>query len=73
MKVVLKPGEQVTIEFEDADGCGLDGELAVAFDTDAIRVKTDWPDTAGRSGIVYEEVFTTWEDEHPEKMEILHA
>jgi hypothetical protein len=70
MKVVLKPGEEVTIEFEDADGSGLDGELTVAFDADAIRVKTDWPDTKGRLGIVYEEVFMTWEDE---KMEIFHA
>ena len=68
MKVVLKSGEEVVIEFEDSDG-----ELTVAFDADAIRVKTDWPDTAGRSGIVYEEVFTTWEDENPEKMEIIHA
>jgi hypothetical protein len=36
MKVVLKPGEEITIEFD-----GTDGEITVAFDKKGLRVDVD--------------------------------
>lgn len=61
MKVVLKPGEEVTIEFHETDG-----EVIVAFDMGGLRVDVD-------GNNVWTEDFTRWEDEYPEKMEIIHA
>ena len=52
MKVVLKPGEAITVEFEDSDV-----SIDVRFDADALRVHTDWPDGTGRIGLLYEEKF----------------
>ena len=52
MIVVLKPGEKVEIQFAESDG-----EITVAFHEERITVETDWPDTAGRQGVIYEEIF----------------
>ena len=52
MIVVLKPGEKVEIHFAESDG-----EITVNFQEDRITVETAWPDTAGRQGVIYEEIF----------------
>lgn len=54
MKVELEPGESVTITFKDSDG-----DLTIAFNEESITVKTDWPDSTNRQGIIYEEKFST--------------
>lgn len=60
MKIVLSTGETAEVHFDDSDG-----EVCVEFAEDAIRVSTDWPDTSGRTGIIYEERFgADLDDEH---------
>lgn len=54
MKVELNPSESVTVTFAESDG-----EIKVAFCETAIRVEADLPDTEGREGIIYEEIFQT--------------
>jgi hypothetical protein len=51
MKVVLKPGEEITIEFHETDG-----EVTVAFDMGGLQVEVD-----GKQ--VWSEEFVPWEDE----------
>jgi len=50
--VVLRPGESVEIQFFEADG-----EITVEYGEDAVRVRTEWPDSSGREGVIYEELF----------------
>jgi hypothetical protein len=50
--IFLKPGEAVDIQFAESDG-----SIRVKFDEDAIRVQTDWEDSSGRVGTIYEEKF----------------
>lgn len=52
MKIVLNLGETITVSFAESDG-----EINVSYDKDAIRVTTEWPDTNGRQGTIYEEIF----------------
>ena len=54
MKVVLKPGEEITVEFD-----GTDGEIKVAFDKKGLRVDVD-------DYTVFTENFVPWEDEKEE-------
>lgn len=53
MKVELSPGEKIGVVFE-----GTDGEITVSFDKHSIDVFADGPDTKGREGIIYRDVFT---------------
>lgn len=53
MKVELSPGEKIGVLFE-----GTDGEITVSFDKHSIDVIADGPDTKGREGIIYRDVFT---------------
>ena len=57
MKVVLHPGESVDVEFFESDG-----SIIVAFNESDISVSTDWPDTEGRKGVIYQEKFLTMDD-----------
>jgi hypothetical protein len=61
MKIMLKPGEALDIGFYetgDTRDYELDGKITVVFVPEtAIRVIADMPDTTGRTGIVYEELF----------------
>lgn len=52
MKLELAVGEKITITFAESDG-----EIEVAFTEIAIEVSTDWPDSTGRRGVIYREVF----------------
>lgn len=52
MKVELSPGEKIGVVFE-----GTDGEITVSFDKHSIDVFADGPDTKGREGIIYRDVF----------------
>lgn len=66
MKIVLAPGDKLEIEFD-----GTDGSLAIDFaaaDKDRaghILVVADLPDSIGRSGEIYKEVFGGNEFEEP--------
>ncbi len=53
MQIVLKPGERIDVCFEDSDGT-----IQVAFERDAIIVSSELPDTSGREGVIYREVFS---------------
>lgn len=55
MKIELGPGEKVEVIFE-----GTDGVITVDFNSDgddSLSVHADMPDTNGREGIVYCELF----------------
>lgn len=52
MKIVLQPGEEIEIEFADADG-----GIVVGFDHKRIRAKAYMADIHGRSGVIYDEIF----------------
>ena len=54
MKVVLKPGETLEVEFEETDGT-----IIVGFSETDITVSANLPDTSGREGVIYQEVFGT--------------
>lgn len=60
MEIVLQPGESIKVTFADSDG-----DIEVRFDEDAIRVQTEWADSTGREGIVYEEKFVSPEQFAP--------
>lgn len=60
MRVVLKPGEQVTISLQDADG-----EFVVKYGKNRLTVTVDMPDAEGRAGLIYEELYgkhTSWDN-----------
>jgi len=48
MRIVLNPGEEVTVEFADSDG-----EIAVGFYSNEISVYSNLPDSDGRVGLIY--------------------
>jgi hypothetical protein len=50
--LVLQPNSAVRIRFE-----GSDGEIDIGFDDKAIKVHTNWADSTGRKGVIYEERF----------------
>lgn len=52
MIVVLDLDESVTIQFKDSDG-----SFTISFEPNRIIVEAELPDTQGREGIIYEEVF----------------
>ena len=52
MQLELAPSEKITVTFQ-----GSDGNITVGFDEKRIFVETDWPDTDGRTGTLYEEKF----------------
>lgn len=56
MYTILMPGEQLSVQFHESDG-----DIIVAFDQDAVRVKTDWSDSQGRgtkeNPLLYEAFF----------------
>lgn len=52
MKIELKQGERITVTFADTDG-----EIEVSYGENNLTVTADLPDTTGRQGVIYEEVF----------------
>lgn len=64
MKIFLLPGETLLVGFHEAAADGprdhyeLDGTLTISFKKDeCIMVEADLPDSAGRTGVIYEERF----------------
>lgn len=63
MKVWLKPGETLQIGFYESDeqrpDHELDGTFTVQFEAETrIAIYADMPDTSGREGCIYEEIFS---------------
>lgn len=54
MKVVLSPGDTLTVELEDTDG-----QFQISYGPTALTVTSDLPDTSGRTGTIYEERYAT--------------
>jgi hypothetical protein len=54
MKVVLKPGDTFEVELHETDG-----RFEIKYDVDLghLTVTSDLPDTQGREGVIYDEVF----------------
>lgn len=52
MKLTLKQGEHIDVMLHDSDGC-----IRVSYGSTKLTVKTDLPDTNGRVGTIYEEIF----------------
>jgi len=54
MKVVLRPGDTLEVELDDTDG-----HFEIKYDVDLgkLEVTSDLPDTQGRVGVIYSEVF----------------
>lgn len=52
MHVVIGQGEAVQVLIE-----GSDGEFHIEYGSQRLFVKTDLPDSLGRSGVIYDEVF----------------
>jgi len=57
MKIELAPGETLVVSLKESDG-----EFTIKFGEDAVTVEADMPDTQGRTGVIYEEVFRPPED-----------
>lgn len=57
MKIILKPGETITVGFHESDG-----EIAVSFEEKSIDVVASLPDTSGRDGLIYQEIFGFHQD-----------
>lgn len=57
MIVALTPGTVLSVRTVDANGLENDGEIFVEFTETNIRVFTDWPDSSGREGVLYDEDF----------------
>jgi len=57
MRVMIAPEQTLTILLCEKDGTLIDGELTVEFGPKALIVRTDWPDSSGRTGVIYEERF----------------
>jgi len=70
MRVLLKPGETLEVGFyeDEPDLAGawnaLDGNFTIEFEATmegvtagAIRIHADYPDSTGREGLIYEEIF----------------
>ena len=58
MKVILKPGETVSICFADDEDCEIDREIGVLFNDGAISIYTEWPDSSGIKELIYQEKFS---------------
>lgn len=54
MKVVLKPGDTLEVELDETDG-----HFEIKYDVDfgKLEVTADMPDSTGREGVIYSEVF----------------
>lgn len=52
MKILLKPGDVLTIEIEETDG-----QFIIKFNEDEISVHANMPDSDGRDGKIYSERF----------------
>jgi hypothetical protein len=58
VKVILSPGEKLEIEFADSDGkIEIDFKAANETDEGHILITADMPDSTGREGEIYKEVF----------------
>ena len=56
MKVVMKPGDKLLVEFENTDG-----SFEIDYDSKGdytLTVVADLPDTSGREGVIYCEDFS---------------
>jgi hypothetical protein len=54
--VILAPGQAVAVRFANTDG-----EFVIAFDCDSsneLTIEADMPDSDGREGVIYREVFS---------------
>lgn len=52
MIVQLEPGDTLIVQLKDTDG-----EFVIEYRDEAIRITTDYPDSDGREGVIYEERF----------------
>lgn len=52
IEVVLAPGDQLKVTLKDTDGV-----FTLEYGKNAVRIKSDLPDTNGRRGTIYEEKF----------------
>lgn len=50
--LVLSPGEEIKITLEDTDGFFI-----IKYGEEALTVESDFPDSTGRVGIIYEEKY----------------
>jgi len=58
--VILAPGQVIAIRFANTDG-----EFVIAFDckgSNELVVEADMPDSEGREGVIYREVFSVADD-----------
>ena len=54
MRIFVAPGDELIVNLE-----GTDGEFKIRYSPTSLSIEADLPDTQGREGLVYEEVFTT--------------
>lgn len=66
MKFELEPGNVMTIAFANGDD---EGVLRIHYKYDRIQVEATLPDTQGRAGIIYEEIFGAGMDDFAERAE----
>jgi hypothetical protein len=60
MTIVIKPGDVLHVRFSEVDDeIDCDGCITVGFTEKEIYVKTEDPDSTGRSGVIYSENFGT--------------
>ena len=57
MRIMLKPGETLTVGFADENDDDGDGVITIEFGAEVLTVCADLPDTTGRQGVIYEERF----------------
>ncbi len=57
MRITMRPGETLRIDFgvNSLDDC--DGSFTVAFTPESITIEAEYPDSQGREGVIYEEKF----------------
>lgn len=52
MELVLAPGDKIRVTLKDTDG-----EFVLEYGKTSLKITTDFPDSNGRKGIIYEEKF----------------
>lgn len=57
MRIMLRPGETLTVGFADENDQDVDGTIEIEFGAEVLIVRTEWPDSTGREGVIYEERF----------------
>lgn len=57
MKVEISQGEKIEVSFKDSDE-----RITVSFLDDRLMVEADLPDSSGREGVIYEELWAPLTD-----------